>query len=99
MAKRPRINLSGAYFKDSYTAEIQVLKQKTRLLRELMRELITQEYKLNNGVRDYLELTYRLLHEGMENKWTYERPEKTEQEVNKRELVQTGTAGTRDAKK
>lgn len=33
----------------------------------------------------------------MENKWAYVRPEKKEQEMNKREQVQTGIAGTRDA--
>ena len=98
MAKRPRINLNGTHFRDSYMGEVQVLKQKTRLLREVMRMLIKAEFKQNNSVREYLELTYRLLHEGMENKWTYERPEKLEEELNKREMVQTGVPGSRDAK-
>jgi hypothetical protein len=34
----------------------------------------------------------------MENKWSYSKPEKLESELNKRELIQTGASGTRDAK-
>ena len=63
-----------------------------------MKQLINAEFKQNNTIREYLEMTYRMLHEGMENKWSYEKPEKLEGELNKRELIQTGTAGTRDAK-
>jgi hypothetical protein len=40
MAKRPRLNLSGVHLKDSYIAEIQCLREKTKLTRQLMRTLI-----------------------------------------------------------
>ena len=63
-----------------------------------MRALIKQEFHENTLIREYREKTYRLLHEQMENKWSYSKPEKLESELNKRELIQTGTAGTRDAK-
>ena len=63
-----------------------------------MRQLIKQEFDENNLVREYLENTYRLLHEQMEGKWQYNQPEKHENEMNKRQLIQTGDAGTRDSK-
>ena len=33
MARRPRLNLSGAHLKDSYVAEIDCLREKTKLIR------------------------------------------------------------------
>jgi hypothetical protein len=33
MAIRPRVNLEATYFKDSYTAEIEVLRNKIELYR------------------------------------------------------------------
>ena len=61
MAKRPRLNLSGSHFHDSYLAEIECLKQKTRLVRQVIDMLISQEFKENSQIREYLEKTYRLL--------------------------------------
>jgi hypothetical protein len=63
MALRPKLNLSGAHFKDSYTAEIDCLKAKTELVRELVKMLMADEFKENNGIRGYLEKCHRLLHE------------------------------------
>ena len=34
----------------------------------------------------------------MEGKWQYNQPENHEDELNKRQLIQTGEAGTRDSK-
>ena len=36
MALRPRINLDATYFRDSYAAEINVLREKLELYRELI---------------------------------------------------------------
>lgn len=98
MARRPRLNLSGSNFRDSYVVEIECLKEKTRLLRLVIEELIGREFDANTQIREYLERTYRLLHEQMENKWSYANPEKLENELNKRQFVQTGEAGARNAK-
>ena len=98
MAKRPRLNLSGAHFKDSYIAEIECLKTKTTLIRDIIKMLINNEFAINTGIREYIEKTYRLLHDQMENKWSYGKPEKQESELNKRELIQTGETSLRDAK-
>jgi hypothetical protein len=46
--------------------------------------LIKNEFKENNHIREYIEKTYRLLHEVMENKWSHVRPENKEKELNKR---------------
>jgi len=63
-----------------------------------MKALIRREFHENTQIREYIEKTYRLLHEQMEHKWSYTKPEKLEGELNKRELIQTGVAGTREAK-
>lgn len=63
MARRPRLNLSGSYFKDSYEAEIEYVKAKTRLVRRVIRRLMTDEYETNKDVREYLERCYRKLHD------------------------------------
>jgi len=98
MALRPKLNLSGSHFKDSYLAEIECIKAKTELVRELMKMLVNDEFKENNAIRTYLEKSYRLLHEQIQNRWNYTDPEKLEEELNVRELTQTGAGGLRDAK-
>lgn len=84
MARRPKLNLSGSHFRDSYKVEIDCLKVKTKLNRELVNMLIATEFKENNNVREYLEKSYRLLFEHMSGKWKYNEPEKYEDELNKR---------------
>ena len=71
MARRPRLNLSGAHFKDSYLAEINCLKVKTGLVREMMKMLMAAEFKENNGTREYIEKSYRMLYEQMQGQWKY----------------------------
>lgn len=43
MARRPKLNLSGAHFKDSYTAEIECTKEKVALMRRMISMLIKDE--------------------------------------------------------
>ena len=98
MARRPRFNLSGTYFKDSYNAEFECLKMKTSLLRQIMNQIIKDEKKVNNSTREYIEKAYRLLHDHITGKFSYVQPEELENEINKREITQTGKGGTRDSK-
>jgi len=69
-AKRPRINLSGNHFIGSYKAEVACLKEKQKLFRACIDMLIKEEYSANSKIREYLEKTYRLLQDQMENKWS-----------------------------
>ena len=64
----------------------------------MTKTLIEKEYDENNQAREYIEKTYRLLHDTMDSKWSYMDPSKKDEELNKRELIQTGEAGTRDEK-
>jgi hypothetical protein len=41
MALRPKLNLSGTHFKDSYIAEIDAIDTKTKLLRDMMKMLMS----------------------------------------------------------
>lgn len=43
MVQRPRLNVEGAYFTDCYRNEIEVLKEKSELLRELADMQIDKE--------------------------------------------------------
>lgn len=43
MARRPKLNLSGAHFKDSYLAEIECTREKVALIRRLTTMLIKDE--------------------------------------------------------
>jgi hypothetical protein len=63
MARRPKLNLSGSHFKDSYIAEIECLNEKTSLVRDLIKLIMNDEFKINEGIRQYIEKSYRLLHE------------------------------------
>ena len=98
MAKRPRLNLAGMHFKDSYTAEIDCLREKTNLVKDVMRQIMRDEFKVNTGVREYIEKSFRMLYDNMSGKFTYVEPEDREMEINAREVIQTGDGGTRDQK-
>ena len=63
MAKRPKLNLSGTHFKDSYLAEIEYVHIKTNLIRDVMKMLMEDEFKVNTSIREYIEKSYRLIHE------------------------------------
>ena len=98
MARRPKLNLSGTHFRDSYEAEIECVKSKTELIRSVMKTLMADEYDVNKHTRDYLEKCYRLLHEQIQRKHSYVGPEDIDTELNRREAHKTGTGGTRDPK-
>ena len=85
MALRPRLNLNGTHFIDSYIAEVEQLKLKNEIVREIMRMQMKGEFDANNQVREYLERTYRLIMEQVENKWIYQKPETLDSEVKARE--------------
>ena len=82
MAKRPRLNLSGSHFKDSYNAEVECLNLKTKLVREMIQTLINAEKKENTHVREYIEKAYRLLYDNIKKVWAYLPPEEKEAELN-----------------
>ena len=86
MARRPKLNLSGSHFKDSYLAEIECLNEKTSLVRDLIKLIMNDEFKINDGIRQYIEKSYRLLHEQIQGKYKYIQPEDLESEMNKREI-------------
>ena len=65
MARRPKFNLMGSHFSDSYEAEIECVKEKTKLIRRVMKQLMNDEYEVNKSTREYLEKCYRRLHELM----------------------------------
>jgi hypothetical protein len=98
MARRPKLNLNGSHFKDSYLAEIECTKDKVKLVRRLMQLLMHDEKKENNNVRMYIEKCYRLLHDKLHKEWHYVEPENKEKYLNVTELVKTGEPGLRDVK-
>jgi len=53
MALRPRVDLEATYFRDSYTSEIEVLKQKLLLYREVLDVQRRAERKENEGLRKF----------------------------------------------
>jgi len=70
MAKRPRLNLQGSHFKDSYMAEIECLQTKTKLTREMMKLLMSTEKHENDLHREYIEKCYRMIYEHINKQWT-----------------------------
>jgi len=75
MAKRPKLNLSGTHFKDSYKAEIEYVKIKNNLIRDIMKMLMEDEFKVNTSIREYIEKSYRLIHDQMSGKFREVDPE------------------------
>jgi hypothetical protein len=48
MARRPRLNLSGSHFKDSYFTEIECIEKKTELIKDLIKLIMKDENAVNN---------------------------------------------------
>ena len=69
MAKRPRMNLTANYFKDSYRAEIDALNTQVSIMKEFIRMQMQIEFKANTDIREILEKTYRLVYEQIDNNW------------------------------
>ena len=74
MAKRPRLNLMGSHFKDSYLTEIECINLKTKLIREMIQMLISAERKENQYTKDYIEKAYRLMYANVKKQWHYMSP-------------------------
>ncbi len=68
---RPRHNVEGGYFIDSYRSEIEVLKQKRELLRELIDFQINLERETNEELRLYNELKFRKINDFLGNNFIY----------------------------
>ena len=100
MARRPRLNMSGSHFKDSYNCEIECLTLKTQLVREIIRMVMRDEFKANNSVREYIEKSHRLLYEQMKKEFKVYDAEEVEDQLNMREVMQKGgkNSGLRDKK-
>ena len=69
MALRPRVNLEATYFRDSYMSEIEVLKTKLELYREVLDVQRRAEQSENENVRKFQELKLRKLHDFVQGKW------------------------------
>ena len=54
MARRPRFNLDGAYFKSSYEAEIKCLEKETELLKNITRYQMESERKEMTDLKEFL---------------------------------------------
>jgi hypothetical protein len=63
MARRPRINLEGNHFRDSYKAEVDAIEMQTKLMREFINMQMDLEFKANNDIREYLEKTYQIIYQ------------------------------------
>lgn len=90
MAQRPRLDTTSIYFKDSYEAEIQCMNTLTELIREVSTYLMINEKRLNKSIKDYLQLTYKVLNEYTNKKWTDVKPEELSNEIKQRQTVQGG---------
>jgi UDP-galactopyranose mutase len=90
MAQRPRLDTTAFYFKDSYEAEIQCMNTLTELIKEVSSYLMSNEKRLNKSIKDYLQLTYKVLNEYTNKKWTDVKPEELSKEVKQRQTVQGG---------
>jgi hypothetical protein len=71
MAVRPRVNLEATYFRDSYTAEIEVLKQRWHLYSEVVELQRATERAENDEVRKFQELKMRKLMQFVNGDWVY----------------------------
>lgn len=75
---------------DSYEAEIKCMDTMTDLVKEITDYLMSNEKRLNKQLKDYLQLTYKILNEYTSKKWTDVRPEDLSKEVKARQTVQGG---------
>ena len=57
------MNAEGAYFVDCYRNEIEVLRQKRELIRELISMQLDLEKQANEELRMFTELKYRKINE------------------------------------
>lgn len=81
MAKRPRLNLSGLYFVDSYKAEIECIDRHIELLSSIIENQIILEKTENNHLHQALNLSYTLMHRKQKDGWEYEDADKYIQDL------------------
>jgi UDP-galactopyranose mutase len=62
----------------------------TELTREVSSYLMSNEKRLNKSIKDYLQLTYKVLNEYTNKKWTDVKPEELSKEIKQRQTVQGG---------
>ncbi len=84
MAQRPRLDMKGWYFTDSYEFEINCLQTQENLMRDISDYLIKNEKKQNKDIKDYLQMTYRITQDFTNKDWTDVRPEDIGKEVKAR---------------
>ena len=71
MVQRPRLNVEGSYFVDAYRNEVEVLKQRRELLREIKEVQIEIEKHENDEIRQFNELKFRKIQDHEAGKWEY----------------------------
>ena len=57
------------------------------LIREVSTYLMSNEKRLNKSIKDYLQLTYKVLNEFTNKKWTDVKPEELSKEIKQRQTV------------
>jgi hypothetical protein len=90
MAKRPRMNFAANHFRDSYRTEIALMQTQQSLVRKFIKLQMDTEFKVNNQVREYLEKSYRLIYDQLDNKQQYYENDNIDEEKEKREAYAKG---------
>ena len=72
MSRRPRLNLTANYFKDSYKAESACLDQQFELIRMIVDMQIKLEKTENKRLQDSLNLSYTLANTFEKQQWKYQ---------------------------
>lgn len=93
MGRRPRMNFAANHFRDSYRAEIEGLELQTKIMRDIIKMQMENEFSANNDVREMLEKTYQLIYEQIDNNWQYYQKEDVNDEVIKRKIKKMGVEG------
>ncbi len=96
MARRPRINLEGNHFRDSYRAEFECLEMQAKLMREFIDMQMDLEFKANNEIREYLEKTYEIIYQQIDNEWQYYPSADIQDEITKRKIAKFGVKSEED---
>lgn len=77
-------------------SEIKLLETHTKLVREFIKMQMSNEFKQNTEVREYLEKTYRLIYEQIDNKWQYYESKDIKDEQEKRKFNALGVNSDKD---
>ena len=84
------MNFAANHFRDSYRAEIEGLELQTKIIRDVIKMQMDNEFSANNEVREMLEKTYQLIYEQIDNNWQYYQKEDVGDEVLKRKIKKMG---------